>query len=234
MYFMCVVALLLCIVLVVNLRRSRFGRVVIAVRDNDTNAESAGIPVVRTKLAAFALSGMLAGFSGAVFAFQQRGISAASFNPTASINAFVQVVVGGVSSVWGALLGSAFMNGLNTSLTDYPEIAATLAPVAALYLLYAYPGGLISLLAKTRDAILRIVAQRNQLIVPSLFADMDPEALHLRLIPISAPISGSGMQSIRNRYRMATSMLAATRRDKGAPSPEAEAMAVVAEKQVSA
>jgi hypothetical protein len=224
MYFLCVGALVLAIAVLVVLRRGRFGRVVIAVRENDANAESAGIPVVRTKLAAFALAGLLAGFSGAIFAFQQRGVSANSFNPTASIDVFVQVVIGGVGSVWGALLGSAFINGTNFALQDFPEVAAVIGPGAALYLLYAYPGGIISIVGKIRDAALRIIAQRNQLIVPSLFADIDPEALHLRLIPITAPIQGSGLQAIRRRYRLGESMHARKRASAMGPSAEAAAL----------
>jgi branched-chain amino acid transport system permease protein len=234
MYFLCVGALILSILLVINLRRTRFGRVVIAVRDNDTNAESAGIPAVRTKLLAFAVAGLLAGFSGAIFAFQQRALPADSFNATASIDIFVLVVVGGVGSVWGALLGSMFINGTKAALTSLPELIPILGPASALYLLYAYPGGLISIFGNIRDAALRIIAQRNQLVVPSLFADMDPESLHLRLIPLTAPIEGSGLESIRRRYRLGASMLSVIGRKEAGPSAESTAMSLVAAKSEEA
>jgi len=230
MYFLCVGALVLSIWLVVNLRNSRFGRVVIGVRENAANAESAGIPVVRTKLAAFAVAGLLAGFSGALFAFQQRGLTADSFNATASIDIFVMVVVGGVGSVWGALLGSLFVNGTHAALSALPELAPILGSGAALYLLYVKPGGLISIFGSARDAALRIIAQRNQLVVPSLFADMDPEALHLRLIPLTAPVAGSGLNALRRRYKIGTSMLALVRSASAGPSAEAEAMRVAGAK----
>jgi branched-chain amino acid transport system permease protein len=224
MYFLCLGALVVSIVLVVNLRRTRFGRVVIGVRENDANAESAGIPVVRTKLTAFAVAGLLAGFSGALFAFQQRGLAADSFNPTASIDVFVMVVVGGVGSVWGALLGSMYVNGAQFALQSLPELAPIFGSASALILLYLQPGGLIAIFAKMRDAALRIIAQRNQLVVPSLFADMDPESLHLRLIPMTPPITGSGLQAVRRRYRIGTSMLALVRRKE----PEMSAQNVAA------
>src|SRR5258708_25602498 len=86
MYFLCVGALVLAIAAVVSLRRSRFGRVVIAVRENGANAESAGISVVRMKLTPFAFSGALAGFSGAIFAVQQRRIAAPPFTPRSPID----------------------------------------------------------------------------------------------------------------------------------------------------
>ena len=51
-----------------------------------------------------------------------------------------------------------------------------------------------------RDAVLRIVAQRNQIIVPSLFADVDPTSLHLRLVPMGAPAPNAGLAQIPRRY----------------------------------
>jgi hypothetical protein len=211
MYFLCAAALAASILVVVNLRRGRFGRAVIGIRENEANAESAAIRTVRVKLAAFGLAGLLAGFSGAIFAFQQRGLSSTSFGSGASINVFIQAVLGGVSSVWGPLLGSGYINGVNFAFQGLPQLSSPLVAAAPLVLLYIAPGGMLALLTQARDAALRIVAQRNQLIVPSLFADMDPEALHLRLIPLAAPIPGSGTGAISERYRLARSVLAARR-----------------------
>lgn len=208
-YFLCAVALALCIALVVNLRRGRFGRVLIAVRENEANAQAAGISVVRTKLAAFGVAGLMAGFAGALLAFQQQSVAATTFSVTASITAFEQVVIGGISSVFGPLLGSAYVNGLSFALSGIPEAAGALVTIAPLLLLYAAPGGLLSVMAGMRDAVLRIVAQRNQLVVPSLFADMDPAALHLRLIPLAPPLPGSGTQATHRKYRLWTSRLVA-------------------------
>ena len=207
MYFLCAVALAVAIVIVVNLRRGRFGRVLIAVRENEANAEAAGISVVRTKLAAFAVAGLMAGFAGAVIAFHEQGINSGTFSITSSITAFVQVVIGGISTVFGPLLGSGYVNGLSFGLSGVPEVATALVTVAPLLLLYSAPGGLLSVLARMRDAVLRIVAQRNQLVVPSLFADMDPAALHLRLIPLAPPLPGSGTQATHRKYRLWTSRL---------------------------
>ena len=69
-------ACVLAIVITLNLRRSRFGRLLIAMRENEANVQSFGVSAVRLKLTAFAVSGALAGFAGAVFVHQQRGLSA--------------------------------------------------------------------------------------------------------------------------------------------------------------
>jgi hypothetical protein len=195
MYFLCVAALVLSIVVVVNLRKSRFGRVLIALRESEQNVAAFGITALRMRLAAFAFSGALAGFAGALFAHQQRGLNAESFGATASIDIFVLAVLGGIGSVNGALLGSFYMNVTKYFITS-PLFAGIVGSGGTLLLLYVAPGGLISLVAKFRDACLRIIAQRRQMVVPSLFADYDPEALERKLIPLAEASSGSGLGAL--------------------------------------
>ncbi|HET7718860.1 MAG TPA: branched-chain amino acid ABC transporter permease, partial [Acidimicrobiales bacterium] len=176
MYFLCLACLVLTIVLVGNLRRSRTGRILIALRENDANVQAFGVNVVRTKLLAFAISGALSGFAGAVFAHQQQGISFASYSPQRSVNAFIEAVFGGVGSVAGALLGAGFY-----IVTNYLSLSPVLRLVTdrglPILLIFAAPAGIISLVNAARDSVLRVIAQRRQLIVPSLFADVDPDAL---------------------------------------------------------
>lgn len=195
MYFLCLAALVAAIVVVVNVRKSRFGRVLIALRESEQNVAAFGIAATRMRLAAFAFSGALAGFSGAIFAHQQRGLNAASFAATASIDIFVLAVLGGIGSVNGALLGSLYVNVTKYFITS-PLFAGIVGSGGTLLLLYISPGGLVSLVAKFRDACLRIVAQRRQLVVPSLFADYDPEALERKLIPLAEASGSSGLGAL--------------------------------------
>jgi branched-chain amino acid transport system permease protein len=195
MYFLCVAALVLSIVIVVNVRKSRFGRVLIALRESEQNVAAFGIGAVRMRLAAFAFSGALAGFAGAIFAHQQRGLNAESFAATASIDIFVLAVLGGIGSVNGALLGSLYFNATKYFITS-PLFAGIVGSGGTLLLLYVSPGGLVSLVAKFRDACLRIVAQRRQMVVPSLFADYDPEAMERKLIPLAEASGNSGLGAL--------------------------------------
>jgi branched-chain amino acid transport system permease protein len=195
MYYLCVVALVLAIVVVVNVRKSRFGRVLIALRESEANVAAFGVAAVRMRLAAFAFSGALAGFAGAIFAHQQRGLNPDSFAATASVDVFVLAVLGGIGSVNGALLGSAYIN-LTRYFVTSPLFAGFIGAGGTLLLLYVAPGGLVSLIAQMRDAVLRIVAQRRQMVVPSLFADYDPDALARRLIPLAEPATGSGLSAL--------------------------------------
>ena len=125
----------------------------------------------------------LAGFAGALLAFQQRGVTAQGFGAEASVDLFVASVMGGIGSIAGPVLGVGVINALRTSLSTFPELATSITPLVAIVILYIAPAGIVSVLAKMRDSVLRIVAQRNDLVVPSLFADVDPESLHLRLVP---------------------------------------------------
>ena len=195
MYYLCVAALVLAVVVVASIRRSRLGRILVGVRDNEPNILAFGIPAVRTKLFAFAISGGLAGFAGAIFAHQQRGVSGGSFGAEASIAVFIQAVFGGVSSVGGALLGSGYFNLLKY-FTSSPLVIILFGPLTTMVLLLVAPGGVISLLIRVRDGVLKIVAQRRQLVVPSLYTDLDPDVLAQRAWLLAPPLSSGGLAAL--------------------------------------
>ncbi|HVE94244.1 MAG TPA: ABC transporter permease [Acidimicrobiales bacterium] len=200
MYYLCLVALVLSIVVALNLRRSRFGRLLIAMRENEANVQSFGVSAVRLKLTAFAVSGAMAGFSGAVYVHQQRGLAKQTFNGQESIDVFVFTVLGGIGSIGGAMLGSLYDNLLTYFLPANDFLAAILAALqqggGTLLVLYIVPAGLIGAIVSIRDAWLRIIAQRRQIVVPSLFADYDPDALARRLIPLADPQANSGLAAL--------------------------------------
>jgi ABC-type branched-subunit amino acid transport system permease subunit len=106
-------------VLMVRVWRDRgVARRLIAVRDNEIAAGSAGIPVVRTKLMAFALSGFMTGYAGVCLAFATERFSTDTFDPTFSILVVSMVVIGGLDSIPGALLGALYLEGLPAILPD--------------------------------------------------------------------------------------------------------------------
>jgi branched-chain amino acid transport system permease protein len=202
MYFLTLAALALAIVVVINLRRSRVGRMLIALRESEANVQSFGISPLRAKLLAFAISGALAGFAGVVFAHQQRGVAQASFTPDQSVFVFVEAVIGGISSPGGALLGTAYIRIVFDFVTS-PIALAFFQGLGPLAILFVAPGGFISVVNKARDSVLRVVAQRRQIIVPSLFADYDPEILAKRLIPLAEPETRSGLAALPHDRRFA-------------------------------
>ena len=201
MYYLSLAALVLAIVVVINLRRSRVGRLLIALRENEANVQSFGLSPVRLKLLAFAIAGGLAGFAGVLFAHQQLGVSAESFNPGASLTVFTSAVVGGISSPGGALLGSAYAELVREFTGSSPVAQAFFGGGGPLLILFMAPGGLISVVNSMRDAALRIVAQRRQIVVPSLFADYDPDVLEYRLVPLAPEDANSGLAALSPHER---------------------------------
>lgn len=208
MYYLTVAALLLAIVVVVNLRRSRVGRLLIALRESEANVQSFGVSPVRLKLLALAVSGGLAGFAGVIFSHHARGVSQDSFSPFESLSLFTAAVLGGVTSVGGALLGSAYIELSQEFASGSALVMAIFRGVGPLVIVFMAPGGFISLVNAARDSVLRIVAQRRQIIVPSLFADYDPEVLERRLIPLGEPGASGGLAALPadRRYALASEL----------------------------
>jgi branched-chain amino acid transport system permease protein len=196
MYFLLVVALIATIAVVMNLRRSRIGRLLIAMRESEANVQSFGVSPLRLKLLAFGVSGGIAGFAGALFSAHARGVGTGSFGVDQNVNVFIEAVVGGVTSPVGALLGSAYIQ-LSQDLLQRNAIAAAFVSTGGpLLILFIAPGGLVDLVNRGRDAVLRIIAQRRGIVVPSLFADYDPEVLSRRLIPLGEAEATNGLSAL--------------------------------------
>ncbi len=93
-----------------NMVRSRIGRAWMAVRDMDVAAEVIGIPMLKTKLLAFAISSFYCGVAGALWAFAYLGsVEPQAFDLTRSFQILFMIIIGGVGSVLGSFLGAAFI-----------------------------------------------------------------------------------------------------------------------------
>ncbi len=92
-----------------NLFRTRIGRAFIAIRDRDISAEVLGIPLLPYKLMSFAISSFYAGVAGGLFAYFFRAVTPESFPLLMSIFFLAAVIVGGMGSVLGSVLGAVFM-----------------------------------------------------------------------------------------------------------------------------
>jgi len=165
LYYLCLGALAVAVVLAWNFRRSRAGRAVLAVRDNERAAAAHGISAVRVKLTAFALSGALAGLAGALYVVAQRKVGFLGFDPILSLEVFTAVVVGGLGSLSGALLGAAYVQWAQSFLHGGAKLLATGAGL--LLLLLIVPGGLGEIAYAARDRLLRLFATRRGIDVPT-------------------------------------------------------------------
>ena len=179
-YVVCLAGLALVLLMARGIRRSRSGRVFIGVRDNVRAAQSYGVSAVSSRLWAFALSGFIAAFGGALLAYQQGSVDRQAFSPTVSIQLFIFVVVGGLSSTATGVAGVVLFEAITylqplqhlfgaNGWTDFFDV--WILPASALLLLNFLPGGLGDGVFRLRDGWLRRVADRHQLVVPSLLAD---------------------------------------------------------------
>lgn len=198
MYYLAFIMFMLVAFAVTSLRKSRGGRILIAMRDNEAGVQSFGVDIVKTRLAAFALSGFIAGFGGCLFAHTQGGMDFTFYNVQFGINMFILVVLGGVSSILGSFLGSLYFVGLGLL---FPTLLQLLTGLAGLGFLMAIPGGLTQIVFGARDAVLRVIALRQHIIVPSLFADYSPEAWEKRLAPLAPAVQTQGLAVLNPEQR---------------------------------
>jgi branched-chain amino acid transport system permease protein len=168
-YWFALVVLVLAVLSARALRKSRTGRVLVAARDNARGAQSYGVSIARARLTAFAVSGFWAALAGGLFAFHQGAIDGQAYDPRFSLLMLTVVVIGGLTSLPGAILGAVFIGWTRYYLSGPAQVLV--GGGATLLLLMFVKGGLAQLLYATRDAWLRWVAARRGIDVPSLVAD---------------------------------------------------------------
>ncbi|MEO3755425.1 branched-chain amino acid ABC transporter permease [Streptomyces sp. B6B3] len=154
-------ALALVLVVAHNVTTSRAGRALRALATSETAASASGVPVARYKLAVFTLAAAFAGLAGAIYAFFIGYVAPHSFPVLLSVEFLVMVVVGGLGTLWGALLGAASITLLVQALNDLatmPGMPAS-APSILSYAVYAtllivvvllLPRGLVSVPSQAR------------------------------------------------------------------------------------
>jgi branched-chain amino acid transport system permease protein len=130
-YYLCLAVLALVVLAAINLVRSPTGRAMVAIRDSEISAQSLGVNLFRYKTAVFALSAGITGLAGALLAHRMRYISPDAFNILLSIQLLLMVVVGGLGSIQGAVLGAIFVGGLPQAIAlmrDYLPTAIARTP----------------------------------------------------------------------------------------------------------
>jgi len=115
-YYVVLAVLLLAVFATLNLQRSRVGRALMAIREHDIAARAMGVNLVRWRLLAFTVSAFYTGVAGALLAFYTRYLNVDSFSLLVSIEALSMLIVGGLGTVSGALLGAVFIFVLNEGL----------------------------------------------------------------------------------------------------------------------
>ena len=131
------VLVMITLVVVLNLVRSRTGRAIMAIRDNRIAAESVGINVTKYKLIAFVTSAALAGAAGALFGLNYSNVTAAQFDFNTSILVLVYVVLGGLGNIWGTILATVVLYVLPEALRQYADLRMLLYAVVLIVVMLA-------------------------------------------------------------------------------------------------
>jgi branched-chain amino acid transport system permease protein len=133
-----------------NLVSSYVGRAFIAIRDSDIAAEVNGVNLTRYKLLAFAVSSFYTGVHGALYAQVLGHIEPQIFNVLESLTLFVAVIIGGVASIEGSILGATFVMIVPKLFADFREMVPVVYGVTILLVLIFEPLGLYGRWLKAR------------------------------------------------------------------------------------
>ncbi len=151
------VAVVLVVVLIATkwLLDSRPGRELVAIRDDEVAARSVGINITRRKVQIFAITSLLGGLAGALNAPIQTAIDPFLFSPSISLQLFVMVILGGLGSIYGAVLGAALVTWLITTVSGNGSWALTILGAIVVVCMAVLPDGMAGILRLVRRAMAR-------------------------------------------------------------------------------
>ena len=136
-----------------SLLRSRIGRAIMAVRENELAAAGMGIPTARVIMLAFVWSGFVIGVGGALYAGLIRRVSPDAFDLTEMLQHFAIVMIGGVASLAGSVIGAIILVAVPELLRDLPGFETLLLSAVMVLVLLFLPRGVVSLLARAVPAL---------------------------------------------------------------------------------
>lgn len=164
-YYFCLLGALVAIFIAWRIRSTGIGRSIIAVRDNDATAAAYTVAPARAKLLAFAVSGALAAFAGGLLPLTasnaQFKVDGLLFDFDQSLRIVSVAVVGGISSITGAVLGTLVIVALPLYFDATKQVELFTSSVGMLIVLLYFPGGLISIIHSARDHLLAWIARRT-------------------------------------------------------------------------
>ena len=150
LYYLVIVGCLIALFISARLRGSRVGRAWMAMSEDEQVAETMGINTVYYKLLAFGLGAMIASISGAIFAAKLGTIFPHSFNVLVSITALSLLIVGGIGSLPGIIVGALVLVGLPELLREFTEYRLLIYGAVLVFMMLARPEGLIPRVRRTR------------------------------------------------------------------------------------
>ena len=131
------ILVMITLIVVLNLTRSRAGRAIMAIRDNRIAAQAIGLNLTKYKLMAFVTSAALAGAAGALFGLNYSSLQATKFNFNLSILVLVFVVLGGLGNIWGSLVAAAARTILPEALRPLHDYRMLIYAIVLIFVMLA-------------------------------------------------------------------------------------------------
>jgi len=131
------------VLLVHNLTFSQTGRSLIAIREDEIAAEAMATPTTRLKVTAFALSAATAGIAGGLFAHMQAGVRPEDFRFEKSVDMIVMIIIGGLGSISGAIIGGIFVAASLELMRDLQQYRLVLYALLLIVIMIVRPQGLL-------------------------------------------------------------------------------------------
>jgi branched-chain amino acid transport system permease protein len=155
LYYLVLVFILLAIYVSWRLQYSRVGRAWAAMREDEDVAEAMGVSVIKYKLLAFAMGAAVGCLSGAFFAVQLSVITPDSFELLVSISVLAAIILGGLGSIPGVIVGSVVLVGLPEILRDFAEYRLLFYGAILVGIMIGRPEGLIASARRRRELHIR-------------------------------------------------------------------------------
>lgn len=151
-YYLGLVILLITVVVFWRIEKTWIGKVCHAMRDADILCQSVGLSTVRMRIIAFTIQCFFAGLIGAFYAVYLRGINPNMFGFDMAISIQVYLIVGGMGSIWGPLLGALLFGGLSDIFRGLGPYQMLIYGLTLIIVMKFLPGGLISVPERIRQA----------------------------------------------------------------------------------
>jgi len=202
-YWFSLAVLVLVTAVVIRMRNSGIGRTTIAVRDNEATAAAYTVQPVRVRLLSFALAGAIAGLGGAMLAglVQTVPLGERFFQNADSLRLIAMVVIGGIGSVVGAILGALWVVGLPAFFPDNDVLPFLTSTLGLLIVLMYFPGGFAERLTAMRGWVFDEIAKRRP-IPDAASATAVPRAVAPRAEPdrggVAATLTAAATLSAKN------------------------------------
>ena len=153
--------------------RSKYGRAIIAIRDDDIAASASGLNTTFYKVLAFTVSAFFAGVAGSIFAHYIGSLNAAAFGWLKSTEYVIMVVFGGMGSITGSIIAALILSALPEALRQFSEYRMLAYSVALILVMIFKPTGLLGTYEFSLYRVIRKITGRGDTVIPSKIKAID-------------------------------------------------------------